>query len=325
MAERHDGLSASGADASIASRRFVAAMAAVLMVAAMHSTAIAQQVAVLVGGSPITTYDIEQRSKLIQLSTHKTPTRQEVIEELINDKLKYQEAKRYNMEASEAEVERAVTNMGARTRMSLAQFSQMLAAGGVRVDTIKSRIRSEISWAQLVRARFASSFEIDEKEIKAALETKKQDGNAAAENAVGYDYSLRPILFIVPKGSPAPVVEARMREAEGLRTRFQNCDEGIAFTRGLKDVAVRDPVARTSADLAPALREVLDNTGVGHLTKPEVTQQGVELFALCARKETTADTPEKRGVREQIFSSKFEMQSKRYLADVRRQSMIEFK
>jgi peptidyl-prolyl cis-trans isomerase SurA len=320
MVERHDRRSASDTGARITARIFATAAAAFLMCTALHSAAVAQQVAVLVGGSPITTYDIEQRSKLIQLSTHKTPTRQEVVDELINDKVKVQEAKRYGMEASDADVERAVTTMGARTRMSLAQFTQMLASGGVRVDTIKARIKAEISWAQLVRARYGSALQVDDKDIKAALETKKQEGGT-----VGFDYSLRPILFIVPKGSPAPVVEARMREAEGLRTRFQSCDEGIAFTRGLKDVAVRDPVARTSADLAPPLREILDNTQVGRLTKPEITQQGVELFALCDKKETTADTPQKRGVREELFSSKFDVQSKRYLNEVRRLSMIEYK
>jgi peptidyl-prolyl cis-trans isomerase SurA len=88
---------------------------------------------------------------------------------------------------------------------------------------------------------------------------------------------------------------------------------------------VRDPVARTSADLAPALREVLNNTPVGKLTKPEVTAQGVELFALCERKETTTDTPQKRGIRQEIFSSRFDAQSKRYVNEVRRASMIEYK
>ena len=37
------------------------------------------QVVVVANGSPITAYDIEQRTKLIATSTHKTPTRQEVI------------------------------------------------------------------------------------------------------------------------------------------------------------------------------------------------------------------------------------------------------
>ena len=49
----------------------------------------------LVNGDPITNFDIEQRAKLIELSTHKPPPRTEVINELINEKLKIQLLRRY--------------------------------------------------------------------------------------------------------------------------------------------------------------------------------------------------------------------------------------
>ena len=46
------------------------------------------QVACMINGEPITNYDIEQRSKLLMLSTHKMPDRQQVINELTDEKLK---------------------------------------------------------------------------------------------------------------------------------------------------------------------------------------------------------------------------------------------
>ena len=42
-----------------------------IVVAAAAAAAVAQQVVVIVNGEPITALDIEQRSKLIQLTTHK--------------------------------------------------------------------------------------------------------------------------------------------------------------------------------------------------------------------------------------------------------------
>jgi peptidyl-prolyl cis-trans isomerase SurA len=303
-----------------ARRCLLAAVFVIFATAAVSTTAIAQQVVVVVNGSPITTYDIEQRSKFLQLSTNKAPSRQEVIEELINDKVKLNEAKRFGLDATDAEVERVITGMGNRTGLNFAQFTQALAARGVSIETLKARIKAEVTWNQLIRGRFPSTLQIDEKEVRDVLETKAPTGDSAS-----YDYRLRPILFIAPKGSSTSVVEGRMREAEALRQRFQNCDEGITFARGLKDVAVRDAVNRTSADLAPALREILNNTQIGKLTKPEITAQGVQLFALCEKKETTTDTPQKRGVREEIFNSRFNQQSKRYLNDARRAAMIEYK
>jgi len=76
------------------------ALGAALAVAAMLAPAgrvEAQLVAVIVNGDPITNYDIEQRSKLIQASTHKAPPRKDVIEELIDEKLKVQLLKRFQI------------------------------------------------------------------------------------------------------------------------------------------------------------------------------------------------------------------------------------
>ena len=47
----------------------------------------AQSIVVMVNGDPITDYDIEQRMKLNFLSTRKQQSRQEVINELIDDKV----------------------------------------------------------------------------------------------------------------------------------------------------------------------------------------------------------------------------------------------
>lgn len=91
----------------------------------------------------------------------------------------------------------------------------------------------------------------------------------------------------------------------------------------MQNAAIRDSVTKSSADIPAPLREVLDNTPIGHLTPPEVTKQGIEMVALCARDETTVDTPKKKEIRDKIFSEKFEAKSKAYLAESRRASMIE--
>ncbi len=76
-------------------RRWLAAAALAAAIAA--PSAASAQVVVIANGSPITAYDIEQRSKLIATLTHKTPTRQEVIKELIDYRIKIAKAKSYGL------------------------------------------------------------------------------------------------------------------------------------------------------------------------------------------------------------------------------------
>jgi peptidyl-prolyl cis-trans isomerase SurA len=130
---------------------------------------------------------------------------------------------------------------------------------------------------------------------------------------------------VVGRGAGAEAIEARKKEAEALRTQFDGCDTGIRYARSLRDVAVREPILKSSADLAPAIREILDKVPVGHLTSPEVTARGVELFALCNKREARVESVAKAQVKNKLIGEKFEAQGKRFLAELRRSALIEWK
>jgi len=305
----------------VSCRRLGAAM--LLAVAAM-TPGQAQTVAAFVNGEPITALDVEQRAKLIELSTRQTPTRQKVLDELIDEKLKIREAKRWGLEIGEGDIDAAFANMGSRApgHPNAEQFAQILKEKGVNVANFKSRIRADLVWPQLVRGRYQASLEIGEQDVLAAMLNKNTD----ADKTAGYEYTLRPILFIVAPGSPPSVVEDRKKEAEGLRGRFRGCDEGLPFARELREVNVRDQIVRSSADLPPEQRKILDSVPVGQLTPPDVTKLGIEMFAVCNKTEANPDnTPGRRQARETIFQQKFEQLSKRYLQELRRTALIEYR
>lgn len=49
------------------------------------------------------------------------------------------------------------------------------------------------------------------------------------------------------------------------------------------------------------------------------------MFAVCAKKESTTESPLKRETREKIFSKRFESELKKYLDEIRKSAMIEYK
>ena len=279
------------------------------------------QVVVIANGSPITEYDIQQRTKLMTVSAHKPPTRQEIINDLIDDRLKISRAKVYGLEVGDSEVNGAFEGMATRQHITPEQFSQVLERAGISPNTVKSRIRAELTWQQLIRGKYASSLQVGDSDIASAL--KERNENEAA--TVGYDYTLYPVIVVVARGASESTMALKRSEAENLRSRFVSCNEGLAMARGLRDVAVREPISRSSADLSPQLRELLGNMQVGHLTTPEVTAQGLQMFAVCNKKESKTETPLKRELREQIFSKRFESESKKFLDEIRKSAMIEYK
>jgi peptidyl-prolyl cis-trans isomerase SurA len=277
-------------------------------------------VVVLANGSPITELDIQLRSKLDASATHKTPARQEVINELIDDRLKIAKAKVYGLEVSDAEVDEAFSNMAKRQNISIDQFSQVLDHAGISAMALKARLRAELAWSQLVRGKFQASLQIGDNDIASALRARNETDTLST----GYIYTLYPIMVVAPRGSSLPVMEAKRAEAENLRARFTACNQGLAMARSLRDVAVREPLNRSSGDLAPALRELLGGMQIGQLTTPEITAQGLQMFALCGKKESNAESPRKRELREEIYNKRFESEGKKFLDEIRKQAMIEY-
>lgn len=300
-----------------------AALAAAIMLAGA-STARSQQVAAvaaLVDGVPITELDIAQRAKLEQLSTQKVPPRQEVLNNLIDEILEVKEADRFGIDVPASEVTNSYATVAQHMGIDTQKLSEILARAGASEQTLKARLKAQLAWNALVRGRFKASLEIADSDVEAELHLHQPD----QKDDVGYEYTMRPIVFVVPPGSPDSAYEARKREAEALRTRFANCAEGLPFARALDEVAVRDQIIKFSADLPQQSRDILDGTEVGHLTPPEQTSEGLQMFAICAKRQTKSDTPEEKKIRDELFQKKFGAKAAAYLQKLRREAMIEYK
>ena len=282
----------------------------------------AQTIACMVTGEPITSLDVEQRTKLNFLTTRKQMPKQEVLDELINEKVKIREAKRFGVDPSASDVDQAYTGMSQRMRLSTDQLTKSLESQGIRPDTLKARVRADMVWSNLVRGRYKESLQVSEKDVAAAVQVQ---GGDEKQNTQSFEYKMQPIVLVVPRGSAVEAVETRKKEAEALRTRIQSCAEANAFFKSMPNAAIRETVTKTSADIPPSLREVLDGTPIGHLTPPELTKQGVEMVVLCGRDPTTVDTPKKKEIREKMYTEKYEAKSKSYLQEARGAAMIEYR
>jgi peptidyl-prolyl cis-trans isomerase SurA len=136
---------------------------------------------------------------------------------------------------------------------------------------------------------------------------------------------MRQFVFVVPRGSPASVSATRLREAESLRAKFSDCERDIALAREYSEVVVRDPVIRISSDLPQRLQQLLEKTPDGRMTPPEPTAAGIEVVAVCGRKETIADLSSRTEIRNQLLTQRLETQEKQVLDRLRKQTIIEYR
>src|SRR5262249_21559335 len=98
------------------------------------------------------------------------------------------------------------------------------AQNGIDAKTLKARVRADLSWQYIIRGKFQSSLQVSEKSVLDQIATeKKGDGG----DDVGYDYTLRPILFVVPRGNTA-LQESRRKDAVMSASRFTGSNAGFA-------------------------------------------------------------------------------------------------
>jgi peptidyl-prolyl cis-trans isomerase SurA len=303
-------------------RTLIMGIAAALLLCLGASPLHAQTVAVMVNGEPITDFDIEQRSKLNFLTTHKTQDRKDIISELIDEKVKIKEGKKFGVDPGVTDIDQAFAGMGQRMHITADQLTATLERQGIRADTLKSHIKADMVWTSLVRGRYKEKLQIGEKDVNDAV---KAEGGDDQQKGEAFEYKLQPVVLIVPKGSAQSAIELRQKDAETLRARVETCEQANQYFKAMANAAIREPVTKTSADIPPNLRKLLDDTPVGHLTPPEVTKQGIEMVALCSRKPTTIDSPKRKEMRDKMYARKYEQTSNNYLAEIRKAAMIEYR
>ncbi|MFK4508007.1 SurA N-terminal domain-containing protein [Bradyrhizobium daqingense] len=301
--------------------RLLLALGVGLIMTGLPSPSRAQNIVLMVNGEPITDFDIDQRSKLDQLTTQKVPTREQVINELIDDKVKMKEGKKYGVDPGVSDINQSYEGMAQRMRITPEQLTKSLESKGVRPETLKARMKSEMVWTSLVRGRYKEKLMVGERDVAQAVQA--QTGEKL--QIEGTEYKMQPIVLIVPRGSSPAFLETRKKEAETYRSRVASCEEANSLFRSTPNATIRDTVTKTTAELPEPLRKVLDDTPIGRLTAPEMTKNGIEMVVLCSRKPTMIDTPKKREVREKMYQEKYERTQKAYLDELRKAAMIEYR
>jgi peptidyl-prolyl cis-trans isomerase SurA len=278
------------------------------------------QVVALVNGDPITALDVVHRMRLSELMSHKPQSRPDALEEMINEKIKLQQTKNAKVDITDAQVDKVVGGMAQRMSRKSTDFLSALAQAGIDIPRFKLRLRAELGWRQVLEQRAPGIFQVRDADLVAILMAR---GEAAQTKAV--QYSLQQIVLVVPRNSPEAMRTGRMKEAENLRNRFSGCEQDMALAREIREVVVKEPIVRLSTDLGVQYKQLLDKTPDGKMTPPEVIATGIELVAICSRKEVVADVSSRREFKEELLTKRLAEYEKYLLDYFRKQSTIEYR
>jgi peptidyl-prolyl cis-trans isomerase SurA len=273
------------------------------------------EIRVVVNEEPITSYDIQNRAKLLRAMSGGRATEEDAVEQLIDEHLMLQEAARRNVVVSDAEVEAEFRRRAANANFSPADFERAMRGAGIDPRTFKSFLRANIAWSEIVRGRVRRDLDISEEDIAQAL--RGRDGSA--ETVAMHEYMLQQIVFV---GGAEPALRA---QANAFRSAFQGCDQSLAQAAGQTGVVVRPTVRREEGELSQSLRDALETLDVGGITGPERTAEGIQLVAVCAKTEIRGQTQASEEVRDELVTEQGELMARRYLRDLRADAVIDYR
>jgi peptidyl-prolyl cis-trans isomerase SurA len=296
-----------------------------LLTLAVAPSAVAQNtIKILVNDEPITSYDIRERGKMLRVFTGGKQGERQAADQLIEERLMLQEAKRRSVEITDEALDAELGNRARAAKLSGPQFLQALRQSGVDPETFKVFLRANMAWQQVVRARFRATINVTDQDVTAALTSQAPEDPAAGEQSV-FEYRLQPIIFVLPAGASAATETARRKEASAFRASFQGCDQSLTQASAMSGVVVKPQVRREAGQLPPALKEALAALEVGGVTEPEKVAEGIQILGVCAKTAIAGQTEAAVETRQELSTERGELLARRYLRDLRADAVIEYR
>ena len=260
-----------------------------------------------------------QKQALDQARSSVLPTlRKTALDELIEEKLKLQEAKRLNVVASDEDVNRIVHNLADKNKMTDAQFAQHMASMGADIEAMRARYRAMLSWNDVIRKQYGYRVSVSSRDID-RLASQTTSGEDTVELQV------QRITLAIPEAINQKLVAGRMAEAETVRSKFGGCKTMQSLSGAVANAKYEDLGMRKPSTLTEPTKSLLVNAKDDEMLPPVVGPGGVELYAVCSRQVLKADDQKRTAAKEELRSKEFEMYAKRHLQDLREKATVDYR
>ena len=130
------------------------------------------RIAAIVNDEIISVYDLSSRIKLVISSSRLSRTKETVdrlapriLNNLVDEKIKSQEAKKLGVKISEREINKALKSIETRNKMPVGQLDKFLAQNQVDKSSLVDQVEAEIAWSKVIQRKFRSRLKISEEEI----------------------------------------------------------------------------------------------------------------------------------------------------------------
>lgn len=278
----------------------------------------ASEIKVVVNNQAITSVDIARRVAFLKLQRTGGNLGAKAREQLVDEALKLQEAIRVRALVSDGQVDASFERFAASNKLSSKQLTQILNQAGVTPKHFKSFIQIQMSWPRVLQAVGVSGGgAMSTQDLVSKMLERGNDKPSTTE------YILQQVIFVVPESKRSQAtLNARKREADQLRGRYQGCDSAASVITGLRDVTLRQLGRVMQPELPPEWKPLIEKTKTGATTPTRVTERGVEFIVICSATTVSDDKAAELVFRAENADAGESADAKKYLEELRKRAVI---
>jgi len=240
-----------------------------------------QRITATVNDELISAFDLESRISLmisfLRIENNqqtRSQLRRQALNDLINAKLKLQEAKAFNITTNDLEIDRAIRNLEKQNNMQKDGMGQLMDSLNIPRSALRDRFEADISWAKFLNRRFRGNIQISEKELDNSIK-EIEDNKGEPEVLVSE-------IFLAVKGD-----KKQMAVQDLADELYQELKKGANFGQVAKSYS-ESPTAAVGGDLgwsradrlSPNLQKIIASLNQGDISKPILTRGGYYIVEL---------------------------------------------
>lgn len=247
--------------------------------------------------------------------------RQEILKQMIEDRLILQEAKRRGVVVEDAEIEERLNNVKSRFS-SDTDFDEAIEDAGVTSDTLKNRYKELIMMSKLV------NHEVREKVVVTPKEISDYYSKHANELKAPESVHLKAILILFEEENSESLVKQKSDDI------YRLIKEGRDFSDLARQYS-RGPGAQEGGDLGfiekGQLRKEFDDAifklKVGEVSAPVKSQDGYYIFKVEDRKDSYVRSLDEvcENIENIIFQEKARSRYKEWIDKLKRDAFVQIK
>lgn len=303
------------------------------------ASAAGQGIVATVNDIPITSFDIDQRLRLLEILGRKqegNDARKKALHMMIDEVIKIAEGTKYKVNATDKEIDAQMGRVAKGMNTDAAGLRAKLQSQGIALASLKQYVAAQISFARILGGKYQVKVKVEPAEVDKKFAEVKQDLEQKVSTIMN-DPRMKAVqvytileIDLPVESEDSMLLQARAAEAVQLIRSFKGCSTVREAASGIFNVRIGKPIDAVAAKIPKQMKQALDKAGPGKALGPARGPKGIRVIGFCGKRtiqpqKPKYELPTRQQVEAAVSNEKYNAAEEKYMKIIRKTAMIEYK